>query len=180
MKHRLGRVETYPILLTTADDAVLLRVKKGNQLRQPFHKAHINGIAPRLVTVEMARHLPQGIHGYLQQTLPVYVHEVPADVKVHHIALALPVLAFLAAEVPNPADAVMRAASFDAAVVVLYERPLVELVGVVEVEVVHYAIPKHSSKYLSLLRVIYYKAFRRQWFVATRIQIVAQIFHIVF
>ena len=129
-----------------------------------------------LVPYEMI--IPLQLTVYLQQLPPPDVHEVAPDVQVQHIAFPLPVPALLAAEARHTPYAVVRAASLDAAVGVLDERPLEQVVRVVEVEMVYDAVPEHGGEYLPPLRVVHDEALRRLGPVAPVVQVVAELLHV--
>jgi hypothetical protein len=97
---------------------------------------------------------------------------------MHHIAFPLPVVALLPAKVRHTAYAIVSATFLDAAVRVLNKRSLEQPMRVVEIKMMYDTVPEHSSEYLSLLGVVHNEAFRRQGLVSARIQIVAQLFHV--
>lgn len=89
------------------------------------------------------------------------MHEVTPDIQVHSIARPLPIQRLLSAKVRNSANSVMRSPALDTRIAVLNERPLEELMRVVEIQVMHNSVSEHRSEDLPFLGVLHYKAFRR-------------------
>jgi hypothetical protein len=97
---------------------------------------------------------------------------------VHDIALPLPVVTLLSAEVRDTSYSIVCATFLDAAVCVLYECSLEQAMRVVEVKMMYDTVSEHCSEYLSFLRVVHNETFRRLGLVSPIIQIVAQLFHV--
>jgi hypothetical protein len=84
----------------------------------------------------------------------------------------------LPAEVRYTTNAIVSATLLDAAVRVLYKRPLEQAMRVVEIKMMYDTVPEYCSEYLPLLGIVHNEAFRLVGLVSPIVQIVAQLFHV--
>ena len=164
VQHALCRIETYPAFQLSHNNAILARIEHYDYLCQPTDKIHVQHVVPynrRVLADTMCCHLPDCADSKLQQLRSDNVHEVTPDIRVHSIARPLPIQRLLSAKVRNSANSVMRSPALDTRIAVLNERPLEELMRVVEIQVMHNSVSEHRSEDLPFLGVLHYKAFRR-------------------
>ena len=126
----------------------------------------------------MTGHLVNRGKAYLQQALPVDVHEITPDVHLHQITGNGIVLTFFPDMFFKPPYSVMRTASLDAAVAVVDECALIHLMRVVVIKMMHDSVTEVGGKHFTLLGVVDDKTRRWQGLIGAVPQGIAQRFEV--
>jgi len=153
---RLVVRQLVPVGRLADDVAAVDGVESDYLAREVFHELHVDYVPPPLLAVFrhlVHRHLSQCAEADVQQFFSVDVHEVAADVHFHDVARAGVVMALAADVLLKSLDAEVCAAALYATVRVVYEGALVQLVGVVVIEMVHYPVAELGGEHLAALGV---------------------------